>query len=464
MEDDASNAHFQSIAQAATASWFAHRQSTPSSKQSSFIPQSSAHGARPSSIAAASLALATPAPPMSPTPPSVHPAATQDSSASTTPVSSLRDSDLRDSDLRDSETQPGDDVSANIGSDITAWKSALQSLPPEFADALEPQHPLAQALSSQPTLRPVEWNKHRVSGTFVPRTAHDFSSIMIYISGQVNPNPCRNCLLKNGPFALCVVSPPAVLANSTLRHACANCTYQNQYKKCTNDPISEQEKTRAELARSMVRTKGLTPRLPMTRKPKPSSRTKDLQVTQSEAQYRLDLDARQRKRKRNGRGDASIPQSPAGPGTSLGTNLQSFDEKLRHIRSCSPRTRRRIAADTLQWQAAIATIEAEDPVPATNDSFPSPLPRAVVNHHHHHIRAPLNTYTPSQLAPPSSAPAGVRSFAGDSPATFENSGYGAEHTYDAMDEDESEDEQEDGYEGTSWAEPAHSESIIKAPR
>ncbi|KAI0967330.1 hypothetical protein F4678DRAFT_249205 [Xylaria arbuscula] len=451
MEDDASNAHFQSIAEAATASWFANRQSTPSSRQSSFIPQDSARGPRPSSIAAASLALATLAPPVSPTPPSVRPAATLDSSASTTPVSSLRDS----------ETQPRDDVSSNIGSDITAWKSALQSLPPEFADASEPQHPLAQALISQPTLRPIEWNKYRLSGSFVPRTAHDFSSIMIYISGQVNSNPCRNCLLKNGPFALCVVSPPAVLANSTLRHACANCTYQNQYKKCTNEPISEQEQARADLARSMVRTKGLTPRLPMARKPKPNSRTKGLQVTQSEAQYRLDLDDRQRKRQRNGRGDASIPQSPAGPGTSLGTNLQSFDEKLRHIRSCSPRTRRRIAADTLQWQAAIATIEAEDPVPANNDSFPSPLPRTAVNNH---IRAPPNTYTPSQLAPPSSAPAAVRSFAVDSPARFETTGYGAEHTYDSMDEDESEDEQEDGYDGPSWLRPAHNESIIKTPR
>ena len=68
---------------------------------------------------------------------------------------------------------------------------------------------------------------------------------MFYISGQVSPNPCRRCILKQGPFARCIVSPPMVLAQSQLRHACANCTYQNQYKKCTNELVIE-----AELART----------------------------------------------------------------------------------------------------------------------------------------------------------------------------------------------------------------------
>lgn len=176
-------------------------------------------------------------------------------SASTTPATSPEGSG----------TQAHGD--AGIRSDITAWQSALQALPPEFANAKVPEHPLSLALINQPSLRPVEWNPYRQQGGFVPRTAHDYSSLMIYVSGQINPNPCRRCRLRNGPFAQCIVSPPIVLGNSAIRHACANCTYQCQYSKCTNEPISEQERLRVELLRSVMRTKKLTPRQPMSRQP-----------------------------------------------------------------------------------------------------------------------------------------------------------------------------------------------------
>ncbi|KAI0431161.1 hypothetical protein F5Y09DRAFT_340972 [Xylaria sp. FL1042] len=450
-EGDVSGTHFPSTVEAGTASWYAPRASTPNSARSSSIctEDSPREPESPSIEASASAPAVSPAPP-----PSTHPAATLDSSASTTSVSSLRGN----------ESQAPEEVSTNNGA--TAWEAALKSLPDEIANTSVPLHPLAQALVDQPALRPVEWNKFRVAGSFVPRTAHDYSSLMIYLSGQVSPNPCRNCLLRNGPFARCVVSPPTVLANSTLRHACANCTYQNQYKKCTNEPISEQEKARAELQRSMMRTKNPIPRPPMARKPKIDGTPKSVQGTLSDRQYELEFQRkywqndRQRKRKRDERGDVSMNQSPAGPSADLGSNLQSFDEKLRQIRACSPRARRRFAAETLQWQAAIATVDAEEATSATGAFVLTPLPAAAPNHH---FRAPPNSLTPSQLVPASSAPATVRGFAVETPARTGTTSYNAEHMYESMGGDGSEDEQ-DNYEGTPWVGPSHIGSTIKPAR
>ena len=111
-------------------------------------------------------------------------------------------------------------------------------------------HALPQSLAKHPAIRKIEWNSYRPMGGFVPRTPHDFASLMIYVSGQVSPNPCRRCILKQGPFARCIVSPPMVLAQSQLKHACANCTYQNQYKKCTNEPVTEAELARLDAMRN----------------------------------------------------------------------------------------------------------------------------------------------------------------------------------------------------------------------
>ncbi|KAI1428678.1 hypothetical protein F5Y12DRAFT_731261 [Xylaria sp. FL1777] len=465
MAEDAANTDFHSIAEAATASWYARRTSTPNSKQPPSIHKEFAHqeidSLRPDDAAAKESArgqipapIAASATPASPAPPpSIHTsvAAAMNSSASTTPISSVRGSEAQ---------AQGD---ASMRSEMTAWKSALQSLPFEFANAPEPLHPLAQALADQPTLRSIEWNQYRLAGSFVPRTPHDYSSLMIYLCGQVNPNPCRNCLLRNGPFARCVVSPPAVLANSTLRHACANCTYQNQYKKCTNEPISEQEKARSDIVRSMMRTKNPMPRPPMPRKPKINSQAKSLQGSRLELEDRLGHRRRwkrdlQLRRQLEEGADVSMTQSTASLG--IGPDLKSFDEKLRHIRARSPRSRRRIAAEMLQWQAAIATVEAEEPGPVTEISISSSATNATPNHH---LPAPPSCYTPSQPILTSSIPTGARASVVDSFARTRTTSYGAEHTYEAMGEDESQDEQEDDYEATPWVGPDHTGSFIKAP-
>lgn len=160
---------------------------------------------------------------------------TQSMSQSRTPSSAAQNPGEEEEE--EGEEEEEDDVEepdapppAPIGSDITAWVTAIQTLPAEFKNQPRPQHPLAVMLSEQKTIRQIEWNPNRQNGGFVPRTPNDFSSMMIFICGQINPNPCRNCRLKNGPYAKCVVAPPEILAVSTIRHACANCCYQNQHR------------------------------------------------------------------------------------------------------------------------------------------------------------------------------------------------------------------------------------------
>ncbi|KAI8952588.1 hypothetical protein F4801DRAFT_214050 [Xylaria longipes] len=470
MAADAPNALFQSIADAATATWYAHRASTPSSKQSPSIRHDSTQ-AQALTPMPPPPAAATPVASASPVPSPAHPRATEGLVSGTSPAASPTPSPT--SSRGDSEVQVSRD--ASIRSDITAWQSTLQVLPPEFANSELPLHPLAQALSGQPTLRAVEWNQYRQQGGFVPRTPHDFSSLMIYLSGQVNPNPCRNCLLRNGPFARCVVSPPAVLAVSTIRHACANCTYQNQYKKCTNEPISEQEKMRSEISRpsSMAR-----PRSTVPRKPKSNVRTNDrkelgLEQILQERLLPKPNNAKERRRHERlkkrlqiqqqeqpeNRGDVSVTEARGGLG--LGNNSLSFDEKLRHIRASSPRSRRRIAAETLQWQAAIATVEAEKSAPAPDLSIQTSINSVTPNNH---FQASFNNYTASQ--PVSTTPL---AFARHTPARDystrpETTSYDAENTAEPMDEDESDDDHEDEYEGAQWVGPNHTGPMIKGNR
>ncbi|KAF2966371.1 hypothetical protein GQX73_g7168 [Xylaria multiplex] len=410
MADDAHDAHFQSIAEAATASWYAHRASTPNSRHSSLLRQ---EGSTQNQISTSTITASAPQ--------STHPLAdatsasmgsktllsSSSSSTTTTPISSHRDS----------EAQALEDM--DIHSDIPAWESALRSLPAEFANVQVPVHPLAQALMQQPTLRPAEWNQYRQQGGFVPRTAHDYSSLMIYISGQVNPNPCRNCLLRNGPFARCVVSPPAVLAIN---------------------------KARIEMLRPFVKSTNPTPRQTIPRKPKSSSRSR-----RDDKRKRLELERQQHEEQQRRRleepRDVPITQSPAALGAGPGGNLTSFDEKLRYIRASSPRSRRRLAAETLQWQAAIATIEAEG-LPPTPNLPVIPINGASFNHNLH---TPLSSYTPLGPVATQSAATAVP-FPPVSPlAEARIINHGVRNTHEAMDEDGS----EDGHEDTA--------SIIKAP-
>ncbi|KAI1366140.1 hypothetical protein F5Y08DRAFT_144159 [Xylaria arbuscula] len=439
---DLSHEDFESIASAATASWLAQRASTPnSSNQPLAIPST-----------APQRGTSPPAPELAPPPssaPVLPPAPSDYTSASTTSVSSPEDSGAQTN---------GD---ASIHSDITAWQSAIQSLPVQFANAKLPEHPLSLSLMNQPSLRPVEWNPYRQQGGFVPRTAHDYSSLMIYVSGQVNPNPCRKCRLRNGPFAQCVVSPPVVLANSALRHACANCTYQCQYNKCTNEPISEQERLRVELLRSVLRAKPLTPRQPMTRQPtarekadRPAGK-KSNSRRQSKQQHRSQQQARAVSQ------DNQPGPSSSGVALGLAANLVPFEEKLQYIRASSPQSRRRVAAETLQWQAAIATIEAEAPPPTPDIPIPRPAAEPIPNHH---SRTLPGGFTSPHSTPASSLPTLMHGFAPNSPPSVRNTNYNTGNSFDAMDEDESEDEQESSYGEPTWTAPDNLASIIKAPR
>ncbi|KAI1823474.1 hypothetical protein F4861DRAFT_510385 [Xylaria intraflava] len=405
---------FHSIADIATASWYAHRASSPQSKQSPLAAHGSTRRERSASGSA---------PPLSP---ELRPViAASIVSPLPAPTSSLGDNPSR----RDGEAQASTD--AGIQSDITAWQSALQSLPPEFSGAEPPFHPLAQALVNQPTLRPVEWNQYRLVGGFVPRTPHDYSSLMIYISGQVNPNPCRNCLLRNGPFAQCVVSPPDVLAINTIRHACANCTYQNQYRKCTHEPITEAERARSAVVRPALKAKHAIPKMTIPRMPISRARRKMEGRRQEKEERKERIWAQehpQRQQQLEHQEKTPMTRSPTliGPGTSEG----SFDEKLRHIRALSPRSRRKITAETLQWQAAIATIEAEGPILAPNvfaahEAEPSS-----------DLGASLHIYSPSQsISTPSATLAGSL-FVKGATAGMEAAGIGTEYTYEPMEEDD----------------------------
>ncbi|RYP90047.1 hypothetical protein DL770_003827 [Monosporascus sp. CRB-9-2] len=258
--------------------------------------------------------------------------------------------------------QPSNGASS-IGSDITAWQTALQSLPEEFRSSPLPVHPLAQSLAVQPTLRRIEWNQYRQYGGFVPRTPHDFSSLMIYASGQVNPNPCRRCILKNGPFARCIVSPPPVLAQSTLRHACANCTYQNQYKKCTNEPVTEEELVRSRAQRAVARppptllndnNNSNTP--PTVRRPKVNSAVRK---HHKDGRLKKKLAAAAADGHGHGYGYDYVVHGQQDRPTAQSISADSFADKLRRARGWSPRSRRRVRAEAMQWQAAIATVEAE---------------------------------------------------------------------------------------------------------
>ncbi|KAI1749533.1 hypothetical protein F4782DRAFT_300773 [Xylaria castorea] len=466
MAEDAPNALFQSIAAAATATWYAHRASTPNSKQTPSIRHNSTQAQTltlmPPPASATSVASA------SPVPSSAFPRATEGLPSRTSPTPSSTPSPI--SSHGDSEVPASGHV--GIRSDITAWQSTLQVLPPEFATSELPLHPLAQALSSQPTLRAVEWNQYRQQGGFVPRTPHDYSSLMIYLSGQINPNPCRNCLLRNGPFARCVVSPPAVLAVSTIRHACANCTYQNQYKKCTNEPITEQEKLRSEIARpsSLAR-----PRSTIPRKPKSNTRTGDRrefrfeQIGQERLQAKPNAkELRRQKRLREKlqgkleqQGDVSMTQTLGSLDLGLSNNFKSFDEKLRHIRASSPRSRRQMAAETLQWQAAIATVEAEKLAPAPDLSIQTSINSVTPNNH---FQASFNNYSASQPVSTTPLTFARHTPSGEHSARTETTSYEAENTAEPMDEDESDDDHDDEYEGTQWVGPNHTGPMIKAPK
>ncbi|KAI2602539.1 hypothetical protein GGR54DRAFT_633934 [Hypoxylon sp. NC1633] len=278
---------------------------------------------------------------------------------------------------------------------LTAWQSSLLALPDEFKDLPAPIHTLSQALANQKTLRPIEWNTNRQLGGFKPRLAADFSSMMIYVSGQVNPNPCRNCRLMNGPYAHCVVAPPSVLALSTLKHACANCTYQNQQRKCTNLPISDEEMvTKTRKARSSFRLKNQITMKTTGRRPKSVATN-----------------------------NSNTQRKP----TAHSISADGFADKLRLVRSWSPLSRCRMKAQVTQWQAAIATVEAET---AQGQMETGHLPATV---------APPSR-TPSHVPATPSIFAVPRSTEGSLAEAYDEEAMEVEENHDVMGD----------YEGPSW--------------
>ena len=337
-------------------------------------------------------------------------------------------------------------TSSSVGSDITAWQTALQSLPEEFSDVPLSVHPLAQLLANQPTLRQIEWNQQRQSGSFIPRTPHDFASLMIYVSGQVNPNPCRRCILKHGPFARCVVSPPTVLAQSQLRHACANCTYQMQYKKCTNDPVTEEELARSRAARSTWKPSDKPGFKPAVAASGPGS------ISTMRTWQRSGADG---VRKNGGQKKANygyVVQKPS----AQSITANSFSDKLEQIRGWSPRLRRRLKAEVMQWQAALATVEAENtrvviqpPKATSRVEVPAESP----THSTPRSRLPFPTATSAPtFGPPEQLIPGTM-----------NSGQAAEDDEELEDSEDVSDPEQNHYEGPSWVGFDDEDPPVKPP-
>ncbi|KAI1655503.1 hypothetical protein F4813DRAFT_391638 [Daldinia decipiens] len=312
-------------------------------------------------------------------------------------------------------------------SNLTTWESTLEVLPDEMKNMPLPVHPLAQALAEQRTLRQVEWNRYRQQGGFKPRTAIDYSSLMIYLSGQVNPNPCRNCRLKNGPFARCIVAPPSVLALSSLKHACANCTYQNQHKKCTNLPIDDEELVaKSRMARSTQKLKNPAPMKPPGRRPN--------SISDGTPHYtpRYKPDQKQMIRKP----------------TARSITADAFGDKLRQVRSWSPRSRRLMKAEVMQWEAAIMTIEAE------NTRSPR-IDRVLDSQGQLEISNKPIGLPPTSQAPwhPSESYSGLTGAASmdESLDEIEAEEYGEIYSRHQMaEDDEDENEGESDYEGSPW--------------
>ncbi|KAK7959448.1 uncharacterized protein PG986_004302 [Apiospora aurea] len=254
--------------------------------------------------------------------------ATQSMSQSRTPSSAA----AQNPGDEEGEDDESDDAPppAPIGSDISAWQTAIQTLPAEFRNQQRFQHPLASLLSDQKTIRQIEWNPNRQNGGFVPRTPNDFSSMMIFICGQINPNPCRNCRLKNGPFARCVVAPPEILAVSTIRHASAEPVVSGMAPPKVRKPKSHAPKTRP----------------PSGPVPPYGSQASHHQYPQHTPYAGGSVT------------QTSIPTQPLptlGKPSSDSGSVKSFADKVRMVRAWNLQSRRRMKAELLQWQAALAT-------------------------------------------------------------------------------------------------------------
>ncbi|KAK8096475.1 hypothetical protein PG999_012419 [Apiospora kogelbergensis] len=288
-------------------------------------------------------------------------------SQSRTPSSAAQGPDDDVDDEEEDEEEEGDFLDGQppplIGSDISAWETAIQTLPAEFSSTRRFAHPLASMLADQKTIRQIEWNPNRQNGGFVPRTPHDFSAMMIFICGQVNPNPCRNCRLQNGPFARCIVAPPEVLAISTIKHACANCCYQNQHRRCTNDPITHEERVRSQVGRAP--RNGCKVRKPKPQKNQPSRAPR--------ADSRPSYDS-QVVHHSYGGGSATQTLPALGKPSAESGSVKSFAEKVQMARVWNQQSRRKMKAELLQWQAALATVDAERPRKTANPSAIQPAP------------------------------------------------------------------------------------------
>ncbi|KAK7993412.1 Bis(5'-adenosyl)-triphosphatase [Apiospora arundinis] len=290
----------------------------------------------------------------------------QSQSQSRTPSSAAPNQEEEEEDGEEEEeddyldTQPP----APIGSDISAWETAIQTLPAEFSNTRRFAHPLASMLADQNTILQIEWNPNRQNGGFVPRTPTDFSAMMIFICGQINPNPCRNCRLQNGPFARCIVAPPG---DSGGQH--------HQACRCTNDPITHEERMRSQVgraARTGCKVRKPKPHIPKSQfppaplrqesyrgpqGPHPPYHTLPLQRTDAPS-YRVRGSAFTQTQTPTA---ATQPLPALGKPSSESGSVKSFADKVRMARAWNQQSRRRMKAELLQWQATLATVDAERP-------------------------------------------------------------------------------------------------------
>lgn len=120
-----------------------------------------------------------------------------------------------------------------------------------------------------------------------------------------------------------------------------------------------------------------------------------------------------------------------------------------------------MAAETLQWQAAIATVEAEKSAPALDLPIQTSINSVAPNNH---LQGSLNNYAASQPVSTTAIASTRRTPPRDHSTMAGANSYNAENMAEPMDEDESDDDHEDEYEGTQWVGPNHTGPMIKAPR
>lgn len=228
---------------------------------------------------------------------------------------------------------------------LPAWNSLTSFLSNGFQCLSLSENQLARDLAEQPAVRPVEWNRYR-RHRYDPRDWYDYCAFMIYVSGEVNPDPCKYCQSLLGLFERCVIPHHSIRTASGMGHVCANCTYHNRQNEFSSGPLSNEEWRMVKLRKSLfdnsphMEASFLSPTL--TGHSGASLKARD------EVYHGY-----------------TIPEP-----TERSILPEGFADKVRRIRSWSPASLRRMKAEVSQWQAAVTTVEAEK---TPEDDTPEPV-------------------------------------------------------------------------------------------